>query len=74
MDTTTKKLNNEVILFDGPESSLVYEFDGDKTLAIYEPDYTNQLQVINFKNPADLETIQDAIKRCEESYLAEVNG
>ena len=62
----------EVIIFDGPESGMIYEFDGHKQLAIYEPDYERQITVKNFKNQADLAEIQQAIKACEEAYLEEV--
>ena len=62
----------EVILFVGPESSMVYEFDGHRTMAVYEPDYERQIMVKNFKKPADMREIEDAIRACEAAYLKEV--
>lgn len=65
---------NEVVIFDGPESGMVYEFDGHKQLAIFSPDYKERVGIKNFKHAADLEEIQEAIKACEEAYLEEVDG
>lgn len=65
---------NEVIIFDGPESGMIYEFNGQKQLAIFSPDYKERVGIKNFKHAADLEEIQEAIKACEAAYLEEVDG
>lgn len=63
----------EVVIFDGPESGMIYQFDGDREMVVFEPSYEHKRFVLNFKKKADLEEIRAAIKSCEEQYLEEVS-
>lgn len=62
----------EFILFDGKDTGLLYEWDHNAKITIYDPSYENELGEMTWEEPLTFSELQDAIARCEANLLAEI--